>query len=219
MALPHPPGRESPRQDDRCLCGRGVISRGLPSLPEVYRSVPIFGSFVLAQNVGVCRPRLSGRRRLHGPGNWATDLGGGSKFGYTLLSVVLLSSLLAIFLQALSAKLGIATGRDLAQACREQYSAARAHCSCGCCAKWPSPPATWPKCWARPSRCKLLFGLPLLVGVLLTGARRADRAGLAGPRIPLDRSAGDRADRHDRRLFRLRNFLRAAAVARSGRRT
>ena len=56
------------------------------------------------------------------PGNWATDLGGGSKFGYTLLSVVMLSSLMAIFLQALSAKLGIATGRDLAQACRDHYS-------------------------------------------------------------------------------------------------
>ena len=55
------------------------------------------------------------------PGNWATDLGGGSKFGYTLLSVVLLSSLIAMFLQALSAKLGIATGRDLAQACRDAY--------------------------------------------------------------------------------------------------
>ncbi len=56
------------------------------------------------------------------PGNWATDLGGGSRFGYTLLSAVLISSLMAIFLQALSAKLGIATGRDLAQACREHYS-------------------------------------------------------------------------------------------------
>ena len=56
------------------------------------------------------------------PGNWATDIGGGSKFGYTLLSVILISNLMAMFLQALSAKLGIATGRDLAQACREHYS-------------------------------------------------------------------------------------------------
>src|SRR5438477_292798 len=55
-------------------------------------------------------------------GNWATDIGGGSQFGYTLLSVVVLSSLMAIFVQALSAKLGIASGRDLAQACRESYS-------------------------------------------------------------------------------------------------
>ena len=55
------------------------------------------------------------------PGNWATDIGGGSQFGYALLSVVILSSLLAIFVQAFSAKLGIATGRDLAEACREPY--------------------------------------------------------------------------------------------------
>src|SRR5438034_3448037 len=56
------------------------------------------------------------------PGNWATDLAGGSKFGYTLLSVVLLSNLIAILLQGLASKLGIVTGRDLAQACRDHYS-------------------------------------------------------------------------------------------------
>src|SRR6201997_4187845 len=56
------------------------------------------------------------------PGNWATDIGGGSAFGYTLLSVILISNVMAMFLQALSAKLGIASGRDLAQACREHYS-------------------------------------------------------------------------------------------------
>src|SRR5258705_12552891 len=56
------------------------------------------------------------------PGNWATDIGGGSKFCYTLLSVILISNLMAMFLQALSAQLGIASGRDLAQACREHYS-------------------------------------------------------------------------------------------------
>jgi manganese transport protein len=56
------------------------------------------------------------------PGNWATDLAGGSAFGYTLLSVILLSNLMAILLQGLSSKLGIVTGRDLAQACRDHYS-------------------------------------------------------------------------------------------------
>jgi manganese transport protein len=102
------------------------------------------------------------------PGNWATDLGGGSRFGYTLLSAVLISSLMAIFLQALSAKLGIATGRDLAQSCRDHYS----------------PRATvvlWVLCEIAIAACdlaevlgsaialKLLFGLPLLAGVLVTG--------------------------------------------------
>ena len=56
------------------------------------------------------------------PGNWATDLAGGSKFGYTLLSVILLSNLMAILLQSLCIKLGVVTGRDLAQACRDHYS-------------------------------------------------------------------------------------------------
>src|SRR6476659_9869410 len=56
------------------------------------------------------------------PGNWATDLAGGARFGYTLLSVIMLSNLMAILLQALAARLGIASGRDLAQACRDHYS-------------------------------------------------------------------------------------------------
>ena len=102
------------------------------------------------------------------PGNWATDLGGGSRFGYTLLSAVLISSLMAIFLQALSAKLGIATGRDLAQACREHYSRR-------------TTAFLWVICEIAIAACdlaevlgsaialKLLFGLPLLAGVLLTG--------------------------------------------------
>jgi manganese transport protein len=101
------------------------------------------------------------------PGNWATDIGGGSKFGYTLLSVVLISNLIAMFLQALSAKLGIATGRDLAQACRDHYSRRTAI-------------ALWVICETAIAACdlaevlgsavalKLLFGLPLLAGVLIT---------------------------------------------------
>src|SRR6266540_4688287 len=56
------------------------------------------------------------------PGNWATDLAGGAKFRYTLLSVILISNIMAIFLQALALRLGIVTGRDLAQACRDAYS-------------------------------------------------------------------------------------------------
>ncbi len=100
------------------------------------------------------------------PGNWATDLAGGSKFGYTLLSVILLSNLMAILLQALAARLGIVTDRDLAQACRATYS-----------------PATnfmlWLACEAAIIACdlaevigtaialKLLFGIPLLGGALL----------------------------------------------------
>jgi len=94
-----------------------------PSLPEVHRTV------LVPKQLGFWRKLLafSGPGYLVAvgymdPGNWATDLAGGSQFGYTLLSVILISNLMAILLQSLSARLGIATGRDLAQACRDHYS-------------------------------------------------------------------------------------------------
>src|ERR1700726_870865 len=144
-------------------------SAGSPSLPEAYRSIPILpGASVLRKMLAFWGPGYLIAVGYMDPGNWATDLGGGSKFGYTLLSVVLFSSLMAIFLQALSAKLGIATGRDLAQACREHYSRRTGI-------------ALWVLCEIAIAACdlaevlgsaialKLLFGLPLLAGVLLTG--------------------------------------------------
>src|SRR5258706_3541621 len=94
-----------------------------PSLPESHRSIPILpGASFFRKMLAFAGPGYLVAVGYMDPGNWATDLGGGSQFGYTLLSAVLVSSLMAIFLQALSAKLGIATGRDLAQACREHYS-------------------------------------------------------------------------------------------------
>src|SRR5919205_940662 len=101
------------------------------------------------------------------PGNWATDLAGGARYGYTLLSVILLSNLMAILLQALAARLGIATGRDLAQACRDSYSK-------------PTTIVLWVLCEIAIAACdlaevigaaialNLLFHLPLLWGVSLT---------------------------------------------------
>ena len=95
----------------------------LPSLPEAYRSIPIsHNASWIRKILAFAGPGYLIAVGYMDPGNWATDIGGGSKFGYALLSVVLLSNLLAMFLQALSAKLGIATGRDLAQACRDHYS-------------------------------------------------------------------------------------------------
>src|SRR5712691_5715136 len=97
-------------------------SGSLPSLPEAYRSIPIqTGAPVWRKLLAFAGPGYLVAVGYMDPGNWATDLGGGSKFGYTLLSVILISNLMAMFLQALSAKLGIATGRDLAQACRDHY--------------------------------------------------------------------------------------------------
>ena len=101
------------------------------------------------------------------PGNWATDLAGGARYGYTLLSVILISNLMAILLQALAARLGIASGRDLAQACRDHYSR-------------PVTIALWILCEIAIAACdlaevigaaialNLLFGLPLIWGVCLT---------------------------------------------------
>jgi manganese transport protein len=101
------------------------------------------------------------------PGNWATSLAGGSQFGYSLLSVILISNLMAILLQSLCARLGIATGRDLAQACRDHYSR-------------PVSLALWIVCEAAICACdlaevigsaiglNLLFGVPLVWGVCIT---------------------------------------------------
>src|SRR6202142_1794737 len=140
-----------------------------PSLPESYRSVPILaGASFFRKMIAFAGPGYLVAVGYMDPGNWATDLGGGSRYGYTLLSAVLISSLMAIFLQALSAKLGIATGRDLAQACREHYSRR-------------TTAVLWVLCEIAIAACdlaevlgsaialKLLFGLPLLAGVLLTG--------------------------------------------------
>lgn len=140
----------------------------LPSLPEAHRSVPIAPNLSwFRKGLAFAGPGYLIAVGYMDPGNWATDIGGGSKFGYTLLSVVLLSSLIAIFLQALSVKLGIATGRDLAQACREHYSRRTAM-------------FLWVVCELAIAACdlaevlgsavalKLLFGLPLLLGVVIT---------------------------------------------------
>ncbi|HVY71928.1 MAG TPA: Nramp family divalent metal transporter, partial [Verrucomicrobiae bacterium] len=101
------------------------------------------------------------------PGNWATDLAGGSQFGYRLLSVIMISNLMAILLQALCVKLGVATGRDLAQACRDHYSK-------------PVRYALWFLCEIAICACdlaevigsaialNLLFGLPMVWGVCIT---------------------------------------------------
>src|SRR5580658_10095092 len=93
------------------------------SLPEVFSTVkvPLKGNF-WKKLFAFSGPGLMVAVGYMDPGNWATDIAGGASFGYTLLSVVLLSSLTAVFLQALSVKLGIATGCDLAQACRDSYS-------------------------------------------------------------------------------------------------
>jgi manganese transport protein len=140
----------------------------LPSLPESHRTIPFSsGASWIRKMLAFAGPGYLVAVGYMDPGNWATDIGGGSKFGYKLLSVILISNLMAMFLQALSAKLGIATGRDLAQACREHYSRRTGI-------------FLWVICEIAIAACdlaevlgsavalKLLFGLPLLAGVLIT---------------------------------------------------
>jgi manganese transport protein len=139
-----------------------------PSLSEVYATVPVpVGGSWLRRLVAFSGPGYMVSVGYMDPGNWATDLAGGSKFGYTLLSVIMISNLMAILLQALSARLGIATGRDLAQACRASYSR-------------PVGIALWLACELAIIACdlaevigtaialKLLFGIPLIGGALIT---------------------------------------------------
>ncbi len=146
------------------------LERGAPSLHEVHASITI------PKNAGFWRTLLAfagpGMMVAVGymdPGNWATDLAGGARFGYLLLSVILISNLMAMFLQHLALKLGIVTGRDLAQACRDHY---------------PRPVVIflWVLCEIAIAACdlaevigsaialNLLLGIPLVVGVLLTAA-------------------------------------------------
>src|SRR2546421_10458431 len=93
-----------------------------PSLPEVNRSlaVPKTASF-WRKMIAFAGPGFLVAVGYMDPGNWATDLAGGSRYNYTLLSVIMLSNLMAILLQTLALKLGIVTGRDLAQACRDHF--------------------------------------------------------------------------------------------------
>src|SRR5580704_11086969 len=137
-------------------------------LPEVH------GSVVIPDGAGFRRKMLAfagpGYLVAVGymdPGNWATDLAGGARYGYTLLSVVLISNFLAILLQHLALKLGIVSGRDLAQACRDHFSR-------------PTTLVLWALCEVAIAACdlaevigsaialNLLFGLPLVVGVCVT---------------------------------------------------
>lgn len=137
-------------------------------MPEVHGSIAVrSGSSLLRRLLTFSGPAFMVAVGYMDPGNWATDLAAGARFGYTLIWVILLSNLMAILLQTLSARLGLATRRDLAQACRDHY-----------------PPAVnavlWILCEIAIAACDLaevlgsaiglylLFGIPLLWGVVIT---------------------------------------------------
>ena len=134
----------------------------------MYRSVPVGSGSFFRKLLAFAGPGYLVAVGYMDPGNWATDLAGGSRFGYTLLSVVLLSNLMAVLLQGLASKLGIVTGRDLAQACRDHYSR-------------PVSVLLWLGCEVAIAACdlaevigsaialNLLFHVPIAIGVLVTG--------------------------------------------------
>src|ERR1051325_7384226 len=144
------------------------LARNSASLQEVHRTISVpTGPGFFRKLLAFSGPGYLVAVGYMDPGNWATDLAGGSAFGYTLLSVILLSSLMAILLQSLSAKLGIVTGRDLTQACRDHYSK-------------PVTVALWLLCEIAICACdlaevigsavalNLLFKIPLTWGVCIT---------------------------------------------------
>ena len=158
---PDPPARPQPS-------GGWRLPQGSVSLPEVHGTVPVpTTAGFWRKMMAFAGPGYLVAVGYMDPGNWATDLAGGSRYGYTLISVIMLSNLMAILLQALSARLGIVSGRDLAQACRDHFS----------------PPVTfvlWLLCEVAIAACdlaevigsaialNLLFGMPLFWGVCLT---------------------------------------------------
>jgi manganese transport protein len=152
LELPHPGWRHA---------------RVTPSLAEVYRSVPVAQGTWWRKILAFAGPGYLVAVGYMDPGNWATDLAGGSQFGYTLLTVILMSNLMAILLQGLASKLGIVTGRDLAQACRDHYSK-------------PVVYFLWVICELAIAACdlaevigsaialNLLFNIPMPIGIAIT---------------------------------------------------
>ncbi len=154
--------------DQRPLEEAWRLPSGTPSLSEVHRTIPVpTGLSFWRKMLAFSGPGYLVAVGYMDPGNWATDLAGGSGFGYRLLSVILISNLMAILLQSLCAKLGIVTGRDLAQACRDHYSR-------------PVSVVLWLLCEVAICACdlaevigsaialKLLFKIPLVWGVCIT---------------------------------------------------
>lgn len=140
----------------------------VPSLPEVHASLKIPASAGFFRKLlAFAGPGFLVAVGYMDPGNWATDLAAGSKYNYTLLSVIMISNLMAILLQSLSLRLGIVTGRDLAQACRDHFSK-------------PVTFVLWVLCEVAIAACdlaevigsaialNLLFGIPLIWGVCIT---------------------------------------------------
>jgi len=163
MNEPAPPPATPPAAEPGWAQARAAVS-----LPEVHRSITVpAGASFWRKVLAFSGPGFLVAVGYMDPGNWATDLAGGAKFGYSLLGVIMVSNLMAILLQHLCIKLGVATGRDLAQACRDHYSR-------------PTVIFLWVLCELAIAACdlaevvgsaiglQLLFGIPLVWGCVIT---------------------------------------------------
>lgn len=140
-----------------------------PSLPEIHSTLAIpQGAGFLRKMLAFAGPGFLIAVGYMDPGNWATDLAGGSKYNYTLLSVIMLSNLMAILLQALAIKLGVVSGRDLAQACRDHFSR-RVSFALWLFAEIAIAACDLAEVIGSAIALNLLFHIPLLLGVCLTG--------------------------------------------------
>ena len=141
-----------------------------PTLPEVYASVGVSRSpFAWRRLLAYLGPGFLIAVGYMDPGNWATDIAGGARFGYTLLFVIMASNLMAVLLQSLSLKLGVATERDLAQLCRESYGA-RASFVLWIMAEVAIAACDLAEVVGSAIALQLLFHIPLFFGVLITSA-------------------------------------------------
>ncbi len=141
----------------------------LVSLPESHRTVAVPARGVVRKMLAFAGPGYLVAVGYMDPGNWATSLAGGSAFGYALLSVVLLSSLTAVLLQTLAARLGIATGRDLAQSCRDSYGPA-VSAALWLLAEFAIIATDLAELIGSAVALELLFDIPLIWGMVLTSA-------------------------------------------------
>jgi manganese transport protein len=140
-----------------------------PSLPEVHSSVAVSRSpYSWRRLLGFLGPGFLIAVGYMDPGNWATDIAGGSRFGYTLLFVVMASNLMAVLLQSLSLKLGVATERDLAQLCHEEYGP-KASFALWIFAEIAIAACDLAEVIGSAIALELLFHIPLFYGVLITG--------------------------------------------------
>ncbi len=139
------------------------------SLEEVHRSVEIPSSVGRWRRLfAFIGPAYMVSVGYMDPGNWATDIQGGASFGYTLLWVLLMSNLMAVLLQTLSARLGLVTGRDLAQACRDDYPPFVRYILFGFC-EIAIAACDLAEVLGSAVGINLLFGIPILWAVMITG--------------------------------------------------